>query len=216
METMGDLLQKVREFATHNFNKDEAERIFGWQVEDVAARATEKDETAVAITFRDGLALYAWYFLNLDPTETEDTCEFVLKLRTDLKSSVKYNVFYSGYIHGQGYIRLQIAEMDNVMAQRIIDDFYAPALKMIYKPIIIQFRGFYSRDFFGVEADNNRGEIYYSPIRSRSENKDLEISKVVGRLHELDSFLREPEIRHSLAELDLQLSLLPSIVWSKR
>jgi hypothetical protein len=216
METMGDLLQKVREFATHNFNKDEAERIFGWQVEDVAARATEKDETAVAITFRDGLGLYAWYFLNLDPTETEDTCEFMLKLRTDLKSSVKYNVFYSGYIHGQGYIRLQIAEMDNVMAQRIIDDFYAPALKMIYKPIIIQFRGFYSRDFFGVEADNNRGEIYYSPIRSRSENKDLEISKVVGRLHELDSFLREPEIRHSLAELDLQLSLLPSIVWSKR
>jgi hypothetical protein len=216
METMGDLLQKVREFATHNFNKDEAERIFGWQVEEVAARATEKDETAVLITFRDGLALYAWYFLNLDPTETEDTCEFMLKLRTDLKSSVKYNVFYSGYIHGQGYVRLQIAEMDNVMAQRIIDDFYAPALKMIYKPIIIQFRGFYSRDYFGVEADNNRGEIYYSPIRSRSENKDLEISKVVGRLHELDSFLREPEVRHSLAELDLQLSFLPSIVWSKR
>ena len=216
METMGDLLQKVREFATHSFNKDEAERIFGWQVEDVAARATEKDETAVAITFRDGLGLYAWYFLNLDPTETEDTCEFMLKLRTDLKSSVKYNVFYSGYIHGQGYIRLQIAEMDNVMAQRIIDDFYAPALKMIYKPIIIQFRGFYSRDYFGVEADKNRGEIYYSPIRSRSENKDLEISKIVGRLHELDSFLREPEIRHSLAELDLQLSFLPSIVWSKR
>jgi len=216
METMGDLLQKVREFATHSFNKDEAERIFGWQVEDVAARATEKDETAVAITFRDGLGLYAWYFLNLDPTETEDTCEFMLKLRTDLKSSVKYNVFYSGYIHGQGYIRLQIAEMDNVMAQRIIDDFYAPALKMIYKPIIIQFRGFYSRDYFGVEADKNRGEIYYSPIRSRSENKDLEISKIVGRLHELDSFLRESEIRHSLAELDLQLSFLPSIVWSKR
>ena len=216
METMGDLLQKVREFATHSFNKDEAERIFGWPVENVAARTTEKDETAVAITFKDGLALYAWYFLNLDPTETEDTCEFMLKLRTDLKSSVKYNVFYSGYIHGQGYVRLQIAEMDNVMAQRIIDDFYAPALKMIYKPIIIQFRGFYSRDYFGVEADKNRGEIYYSPIRSRSENKDLEISKVVGRLHELDSFLRESEIRHGLAELDLQLSFLPSIVWSKR
>jgi hypothetical protein len=87
---------------------------------------------------------------------------------------------------------------------------------MIYKPIIIQFRGFYSRDYFGVEADKNRGEIYYSPIRSRSENKDLEISKIVGRLHELDSFLRESEIRHSLAELDLQLSFLPSIVWSKR
>ena len=216
METMGDLLKKVQEFGNHDFNKDEAERIFGWPVEDVGVRNTEKDETSVLIAFKNGLVLYAWYFLNLDPTETMDTCEFMLKLRTDLRSSIKYNVFYSGYIHGQGYIRLQIADTDNVLAQRITEDFYAPALKMIYKPIIIQFRGFYSRDYFGVESDRNRGEIYYSPIRSRSENKDLEISKVVGRLHELDSLLREPEVRHSLAELDLQLSFLPSVVWSKR
>jgi hypothetical protein len=216
METMGDLLKKVQEFDTHSFNKDEAERIFGWPVEDVGARTAGKDETSVVIVFKNGLVLNAWYFLNLDPTETEDTCEFTLKLRTDLRSSIKYNVFYSGYIHGQGYIRLQIAETDNVLAQRITEDFYAPALKMIYKPIIIQFRGFYSRDYFGVDSDRNRGEIYYSPIRSRSENKDVEIAKVVGRLHELDRFLREPEVRHSLAELDLQLSFLPSIVWSDR
>ena len=216
METMGDLLKKVQDFGTHNFNKDDAERIFGWPVEEVGVRATEKDETSVVIAFKNRLALYAWYFLNLDPTETEDTCEFMLKLRTDLKSSIKYNVFYSGYIHGQGYIRLQIEEMDNVLAQRMAEDFYAPGLKMIYKPIIIQFRGFYSMDYFGVESDRNRGEIYYSPIRSRSENKDVEISKVIGRLHELDSLLREPEVRHNLAELDLQLSFLPSIVWSKR
>jgi hypothetical protein len=216
METLGDLLHKVQEFANHSFNKDDAERIFGWPVEDVAFRNAEKDETSVVIAFKNRLALYAWYFLNLDPTENEDTCEFMLKLRIDLKSSIKYNVFYSGYIHGQGYIRLQIEETDNVLAQRIAEDFYAPALKMIYKPIIIQFRGFYSRDYFGVESYRNRGEIYYSPIRSRSENKDVEISKVIGRFHELDSLLREPEVRHSLAELDLQLSFLPGIVWSKR
>lgn len=216
METMGDLLQKVKEFATNSFNKDEAERIFGWPVEDVGVRTAEKDETSVVIVFKNGLALYAWYFLNLDPTETEDTCEFMLKLRTDLKSSIRYNVFYSGYIHGQGYIRLQIEEADNALAKRMAEDFYAPALKMIYKPIIIQFRGFYSRDYFGVESDINRGEIYYSPIRSRSENKEVEISKIVGRLHELDSLLREPEVRHNLAELDLQLSFLPSVVWSNR
>ncbi|VVB64927.1 Uncharacterised protein [uncultured archaeon] len=216
METLGDLLHKVQEFGTHEFNKDEAERIFGWPVEDVGVSTAEKEETSVLIAFKNGLALYAWYFLNLDPTETEDTCEFMLRLRTDLKSSIKYNVFYSGYIHGQGYIRLQIEEMDNVLAQRMAEDFYAPGLKMIYKPIIIQFRGFYSRDYFGVESGRNRGEIYYSTVRSRSENKDLEISKVIGRLHELDSLLREPEVRHNLAELDLQLSFLPSIVWSKR
>jgi hypothetical protein len=215
METMGDLLKKVQEFANHNFDKDVAEGIFGWRVEDVTTGSTKEDETAVAITFEDGLSLNAWYFLNLDPTETEDTCEFILKLKTDIRSSVKYNVFYSGYIHGQGYIRLEIAENDNILAQRIIEDFYTPALKMIYKPIIISFRGFYSKDYFGVVADSNHGEVYYSSVRSRSENKDVEISKVVGRLHELASLLREPEIRHSLAELDLQLSFLPSIVWSK-
>lgn len=215
METMGDLLQKVQEFSSRSFDKEEAEKIFGWPVEDVGSH-TSKDETVVIIAFKNGLILQAWYFLNLDPTETDDYCELMLKLRTDLKSSVKYNVFYSGYIHGQGYIRLQIAETDNVLAKRMIDDFYAPLLKMIYKPIITQFRGFYSRDYFGAEADIDHGEIYYSSIRSRSENKDAELSKIIGRLHELDSLLREPEVRHSLAELDLQLSLLPGIVWSKR
>lgn len=216
METLGDLLHKVKEFGTHDFNREEAERIFGWPTENVGVRSAEQDETSVVITFKNGLVLYARYFLNLDPTETEDTCEFMIKLGTDLKSSIKYNVFYSGYIHGQGYLRLQIAEMDNVLAQRMTEDFYAPALKMVYKPIIIQFRGFYSRDYFGVESDRDRGEIYYSPIRSRSENKDVEIAKVIGRLHELDSLLREPEVRHNLAELDLQLSFLPSVIWSKR
>jgi hypothetical protein len=214
METMGDLLEKVKEFAFHNFSRDVAERFFGWSVEDIATCTPEADESAVRVTFRNGLVLYAWYFLNLDPTETGDTCEFKLALRTDIRSRIKYNVFYSVYIHGQGYLRLSVAETDNRMIKSMIEDFYVPALKTVYKPIITQFQGFYAKDYFGVEADNKHGEIYYSPIRSRSENKDLEISKVIGRLHELDSFLREPEIRHNLAEIDLQLSFLPSMLGS--
>lgn len=215
METMGDLLAKVQELASHSFTKDEAERIFGWPVEAVSVRSTEKDESAVTVSFGNGLALHARYFLNLDPTETDDTCEFNLGLKIDLRSRIKYNVFYSGYIHGQGYIRQKIAETDNPLAQRILEEFYIPALKMVYKPIIIQFKGFYNRDYFGVEAGIDGGEIFYSAVRSRSENKDIETSKVIGRLHELDSLLGEPEVRHNLAELDLQLSLLPSIMWSK-
>jgi len=215
METMGDLLSRVREFAARSFTKDEAERIFGWPVEVVSTRTTERDESAVMISFRNGLVLHARYFLNLDPTETDDTCEFMLSLKTDLRSRIKYNVFYSGYIHGQGYMRQQIEETDNILAQRVLQDFYIPALKMVYKPIIIQFKGFCSRDYFGAEAEIDSGEIFYSPVRSRSENKDVEIAKVIGRLHELDSLLREPEVRHNLAELDLQLSLLPSVIWSK-
>jgi hypothetical protein len=214
METMGDLLEKVKEFAFHNFSREEAERIFGWGIIELVKGTSEKDVSAIIITFNNGLVLYAWYFLNMDPTETGDTCEFRLGLRTDLISRIKYNVFYSLYIHGQGYIRLSVAETDNRMIKNMIDEFYVPSLKMIYKPIITQFQGFYTKDYFGVEADNARGEIYYSSVRSRSENKDLEISKVIGRLHELDSLLREPEIRHNLAEIDLQLSLIPGMLGS--
>ncbi len=215
METMGDLLEKIQEFALHSFTKEDAQKLFGWVVKEISTRSREDaDESVVVIDFDNSLFLYIRYFLNLDPTEGEDTCEFTLGLRNDLRSRIRYNVFYSGYIHGQGYIRIRIAETDNRMVQRMIEDFYTPALKSIYRPIIIQFKGFYSKDYFGVEADNNHGAIYYSPVRYRSEQKAAKIWDVVGRLHELDSFMREPEIRHALAELDVQMSFLPSVAWS--
>jgi len=100
------------------------------------------------------------------------------------------------------------------MQQMVLEEFYIPALKAIYKPIIIQFKGLYSRDFFGVEADSVHGEIFYAPVSSRSEHKEARIGEVVGRLNELDLLLKQPQIKHDLAELDLQLSLLPSTVWS--
>ncbi|MCX6668456.1 MAG: hypothetical protein NTV25_01410 [Methanothrix sp.] len=214
METMGDLLEKAREYASHSFTKEEAQRLFGWGVMDIAAKSGENDESHVFVTFENGLTLYIKYFLNLDPTETEDTCEFTLALRTDLRSRIKYDVHYSSYIHGQGYIRLRIAETENRMLQRMLEDFYVPALKMVYKPVIIQFRGFYNRDYFGVQVDNAHGDIYYSPVRYRSEHKAARIWDVIGRLNELDALLKEPEVRHALAEMDLQLSFLPSVMWS--
>jgi hypothetical protein len=214
METMGDLLEKVREFASHSFTEDEAQMLFGWEVKDISTRGAKTDESHVIISFDNGMVLYINYFLNLDPTETEDNCEFILALRTDLRSRVKYSVHYSKYIHGQGYIRLKVAETDNRMVQSMIEEYYVPVLKMIYKPIIIQFQGFYDRDYFGVQADNNYGEIYYAPVRYRNEYKNAKIWDVVARLQALDALLREPEIRHALAELDLQLSFLPDVVGS--
>jgi len=84
----------------------------------------------------------------------------------------------------------------------------------VYKPIIMQFKGFFGKDFFGVDADNARAEIYYAPVRSRSEHKEAQIGEVIGRLNELDLLLKEPQIRHDLAEIDFQLSLLPSMMGS--
>ena len=214
METMGDLLEKVREFALHSFTKEEAQKLFGWNVRNIAVKSRESDESYIYITFENQYTLFIRYFLNLDPTETEDTCEFTLGLHTDLRSRIRYDIHYAGYIHGQGYIRLRIAETKNRMQQMVLEEFFVPALKNIYKPIILRFEGFYSRDFFGVEAEKNRGEIFYAPVRYRSEHKAASIGEVMGRLGELDLLLKEPQIRHALAENDLQLSLLPSLVWS--
>jgi hypothetical protein len=214
METMGDLLEKVREFAAHSFNKEEAEKLFVLKVRDIAVKSSKDDESYIYITFENNYTLFIRYFLNLDPTETEDTCEFTLGLQTDLVARIKYDINYAGYIHGQGYIRLRLAESKNRMQQMVLEEFYAPALKNIYKPIIIRFKGFYSRDFFGVEADREKGEIFYAPVRYRSEHKSASIGEVMGRLSELELLLKEPQIRHALAEVDLQLSLLPSMVWT--
>lgn len=214
METMGDLLGKVQEFASHSFTKEEAQRLFGWEVSDIVTRSSERDESQLKITFSNGLFLYIRYFLNLDPTETEDTCEIMLGLKTDLRSRIRYDIHYASYIHGQGYIRLRMAETENRMLKRILEDFYLPALRAVYKPIILSFKGFYSRDYFGVQADSSSGEIYYSSIRYRSEQKAARIWDVIARLNELDALLKEPQIRHALAEIDLQLSFLPSVMWS--
>lgn len=214
METMGDLLEKVRQFALHSFTKEEAQKLFGWNVKDIAVKSTEGDESYIYIAFENNYSLFIRYFLNLDSTETEDTCEFTLGLQTDLRSRIRYDIHYAGYIHGQGYIRLRIADTKNRVQQMMLEEFYVPALKNVYKPIIHKFQGFYSRDFFGVGAEKTRGEIFYAPVRYRSEHKSARIGEVMGRLAELDLLLKEPQIRHALAENDLQLSLLPTMVWS--
>jgi hypothetical protein len=214
METMGDMLEKVREFASCSPTKEEAQKLFGWNVLDLAVKSTQNDENFIYITFENRYTLFIRYFLNLDPTETDDVCEFTLGLQTDLRSRIRYDIHYAGYIHGQGYIRLRIADTKNRMQQMVLEEFYVPALKNVYKPIILRFKGFFSRDFFGVGADHAKGEIFYAPVRHRSEHKAAGIGDVMGRLNELDLFLKEPHIRHALAEIDLQLSLLPSMVWS--
>lgn len=214
METMEDLLEKVREFAGRSFTKEEAEKHFAWKVKDIAVKSAKDDESYIYITFENSYTIFIRYFLNMDSTETDDTCEFTLGLLTDLRSRIKYDIHYAGYIHGQGYIRLRLADSKSRIQQMLLEEFYVPALKSIYRPIIIRFKGFFNRDFFGVEADPNHGEIFYAPVRFRSEHKSVSLGEVMGRLNELDLLLKDPQIRHALAENDLQLSFLPSMAWA--
>lgn len=211
---MADLLEKVREFSMYSFTKEEAQKLFGWNVSEFQLKGTKNDETHVFIVFENGHVLFIKYFLNLDPTETDDTCEFIFGMRTDLCSRIKYGIHYGNYIHGQGYIRLRVADMKNRVQQMMLEEFYIPALKNVYKPVIMQFKGFFDKDFFGVEADNACSLIYYAPVRSGSEHKAARIGEVIGRLNELSLLLKEPQIRRDLAEIDFQLSLLPSMMGS--
>ncbi len=135
-------------------------------------------------------------------------------------SRIKYSINYGNYIHGQGYIRFRVADTKNRMVQVMLEEFYIPAIKNVYKPIIERFKGFYGKDFFGVEADGNGGQIYYAPIRNMSEHKGARLGDVIGRLTELELLLKDPHIRQDLAnhirqdlaKVDLQLSLLPSMM----
>lgn len=214
METMQDLLEKVQEFTFHDFNKEEAKKLFGWDVTDFLVNSSKDDETHILLIFDNNFMLFIKYFLNLDPSQTDDTCEFILGLKTDITSRIKYSINYGNYIHGQGYIRFRVADTKNRMVQMMLEEFYVPAIKNVYKPIIARFKGFYGKDFFGVEADSNGGQIYYAPIRTMSEHKGARLGDVIGRLTELDLLLKDPNIRQDLAKVDFQLSLLPSMMGS--
>ena len=214
METMQDLLEKVQEFTFHDFNKEEAKKLFGWDVTDFLVNSSKDDETHILLIFDNNFMLFIKYFLNLDPSQTDDTCEFILGLKTDITSRIKYSINYGNYIHGQGYIRFRVADTKNRMVQMMLEEFYIPAIKNVYKPIIERFKGFYGKDFFGVEADSNGGQIYYAPIRTMSEHKGARLGDVIGRLTELDLLLKDPNIRQDLAKVDFQLSLLPSMMGS--
>lgn len=213
METMGDLLDRAMVFSQGSCTEEEASRLFGWDVRGISAVHPEPDKSTIVVAFANCIIMEIRYYHNPDLAELGEAVELTLAQRTDLISRVAYNIFYSGYIHGQGYIRLSVAEADNPVAKTIIEDVYIPGLKAIYRPIISQFQGFKAMDFFGTMASSVGGKIYYSGITSRSDNKDVLVSDVVDRLYALDNLLKEPEIRHALAELDLQVSFLPSTMW---
>ena len=70
METMQDLLEKVQEFAFHDFGKEEAKKLFGWDVAEILVNSSKEDENHILIIFNNNFMLFIRYFLNLDPSQT--------------------------------------------------------------------------------------------------------------------------------------------------
>jgi hypothetical protein len=212
MPEMRHLLELMRALAEFGYSKEMAEELFGWGVDAIIERPIEEYETQVRICFANGLIIEARYFLDEGLKELDEDCEITLKLVTDITSHVRYNIFYGRYIHSRGYIRLDLGDIEDRLVRQILENFFVPRLKSIYKPIILEFKGFYSRDFFGVRADKRYGAIYYSPVRLGDEGLDANIEDVIKRLRTLDELLKNDELRRKLAELDIQMSLLPSVL----
>ena len=108
METMGDLLERICEFASHEMTREGAKKAFGWNAYSIDVKNRENDESYIYVKFENGYTLFVRYYLSLDPTESKDSCEFTLGLQTDMRSRIRYDIRYAGHIHGYGSCRLGV------------------------------------------------------------------------------------------------------------
>jgi hypothetical protein len=87
----------------------------------------------------------------------------------------------------------------------MLEDFYIPRQRSIYKPIILEFKGLHAYDFFGIEVDRNHSEIYYSTVRRGREEAESNIDDVIGRLNYLSDMMKDEKLRKALKSLDEDL-----------
>jgi len=78
-------------------------------------------------------------------------------------------------------------------------------MRSIYKPIILEFKGLFSYDFFGIDVGRERAEVYYSTVRQGREEAEANIDDVIGRLNYLNDMMKDEKIRKALKTLDEDL-----------
>ena len=206
MEKMGDLLEMLRRFDSLGSTKEAATEVFGWGVEEVLIREERPGVDQVIIEFFNGLIIDARHILTQEGVvEFGEEWEFRLKLRTNLTSTIRYNVFYSRYIHGKGYLRTDIGQTDNKLLRKMLEDFYIPRMRSIYKPIILEYKGLHSYDFFGIEVGSEHSEVYYSTVRQGREEAESALDDVIGRLNYLSEMMKDEKLRKALKSLDEDL-----------
>jgi len=206
MEKMGDLLEMLRRFDSLGSTKEAATGVFGWGVEEVLIREERPGVDQVIIAFFNGLIIDARHILTQEGVvEFGEEWEFRLKLRTDLTSTIRYNAFYSRYIHGKGYLRVDIGYVENKLLRKMLEDFYIPRMRSIYKPIILEYKGLFDHDFFGIEVGSEHSEVYYSTVRQGREEAESALDDVIGRLNYLSDMMKDEKIRKDLKALDEDL-----------
>jgi len=214
MEKMGDLLEMLRRFDSLGSTKEAATEVFGWGVEDVVISSEERPGVdQVIIAFYNGLVIEARHILTQEGVvEFGEEWEFRLKFRTDLISTIRYNAFYSRYIHGKGYLRVDIGYVENKLLRKMLEDFYIPRMRSIYKPIILEYKGLFDYDFFGIDVGRERAMVYYSTVRQGREEAEANIDDVIGRLNYLSDMMKDEKIRMALKSLDEDLCKVLTIL----
>ena len=206
MEKMGDLLDMLRRFNSLGSTREAATEVFGWGVEDVLIREERPGVDQVIIAFYNGLIVDARHILTQEGVvEFGEEWEFRLKLRTNLTSTMRYNAFYSRYIHGKGYLRIDIGHVENKLLRKMLEDFYIPRMRSIYKPIILEYKGLFDYDFFGIEVGSDHSEVYYSTVRQGREEAESALDDVITRLNYLSEMMKDEKIRKDLKALDEDL-----------
>lgn len=213
MEKMGDLLEMLRRFDSLGSTKEAAKEVFGWGVEDVVICSEERPGVdQVIIAFYNGLVIEARHILSEGLEEFGEEWEFRLKLKTDLTSTIRYNAFYSRYIHGKGYLQTDIGYVENKLLRKMLEDFYIPRMRSIYKPIILEYKGLFDHDFFGIDVGREKAMVYYSTVRQGREEAEADIDDVIGRLNYLSDMMKDEKIRMALKSLDEDLCKVLSIL----
>lgn len=213
MAKMGDLLDMLRRFNSLGSTREAATEVFGWGVEEVLIREERPGVDQVIIRFYNGLIIDARHILSQEGVvDFGEEWEFRLKMRTDLTSTLRYNAFYSRYIHGKGYLRIDIGYLENKLLRKMLEDFYIPRMRSIYKPIILEYKGLFDYDFFGIEVSCDHAEAYYSTVRQGREEAESGIDDVIGRLNYLCDMMKSEKIRKDLKALDEDLCKVLSIL----
>jgi hypothetical protein len=203
MEKMRDILNVLTKVAKGENGmeeiKREIENAFGWEVELILVQrlsGLQEGTTSLKILFTPSFLIEARVYENEHLRRIGEDCDYTLKkMINDVKSKIrlKYDV---------GYTRTWIEYQEDAMIRMILERMYKPLLIKAYKPVLKYLKGFYRRDYFGIQADISSFYIYYSLVRSDREEAKTLLGDVVTRLEKIEREIKGDNVLTGLREAD--------------
>lgn len=177
--------------------KEEIERELGWDVEFILARrlsGLEEGTTTLKILFSNSFLIDARVYENEYLKRIGEDCDYRLKkIKREAKSKIKYDV---------GYTRICVdSPLGNFIKEKL-EKTYKQMLIRVYKPLMKYMKGFYKKDFFGIEANPSFISVYYSLVREDREEANASLVAVIDRLEEIERKMKEYHLVERLKEME--------------